>query len=104
MVSDNLIKHYEDAAKQGIAPHTMHNMPLDFATMLLKQLGDIHPEGKVDIKQANNLWNYVRTELYRKGHSPYTVKINGFRELIKAAQAVENKEKAAEIALHLSKN
>ena len=104
MVSDNLIKHYEQAAKKGLAPHTMHNMPLQMAIMLLEQLGDTHPEGRVNIKQANNIWNYLIGELKSRGFDPYTFKIDGFKEIIKAAQEVESKEKATEIALHLSKN
>ena len=104
MVSDQLIQHYEDTVKNGVAPHTMHNLPLDCAIMLMKQLGNIHPEGIVDIKQANNIWNFVINQLKSKGYDPYTFKIDGFKEIVKAAQAVESKEKAAEIALYLSKN
>ena len=104
MVSDTLIQHYEDTVKGGVAPHTMHNLPLDCAVMLLTGLSATHPEGKVNIKQANNIWNYFINELKSKGFDPYTFKVDGFKEIIKRAQEVENKEKAAEIALHLSKN
>jgi len=82
LISDNLIQHYETATKGGAAPHTMHNIPLEFAKMLLTQLGDQHPEGKVDTKQANNIWNYVLSELKKKGYDPYTIKENGFKEVL----------------------
>ncbi len=78
MVSDNLIKYYEDTVKKGVAPHTMHNLPLECAAMLLEQLSAIHPRGAVNVKQANNIWNYIIGELVKRGHTPYTFKINGF--------------------------
>ena len=83
MISDNLINYYIEEVKGGAAPHTMHNIPLEFAKMLLEQLGDIHPEGKTSIKQANNIWNYVLKELKFRGYDPYTVKVDGFLELLK---------------------
>jgi len=104
MVSDQLIQHYEDTMENKPAPHTMHNLPLDCAIMLLEGLSKSHPEGKVNIKQANNIWNYVINELKSRGFDPYTFKIDGFKEIVKKAQEVDNKEKAAEIALYLSKN
>ena len=52
MVSDNLIKHYEDTIENGAAPYTMHNLPLDCAVLLLEGLSKQHPEGRVNLKQA----------------------------------------------------
>ena len=104
MVSDTLIKHYEDTVKNGVAPHTMHNLPLDCAIMLIEGLSKSNPEGTVNLKQATNIWKYVIDELKSRGFDPYTFKKDGFMNIVKAAQAVDSKERAAEIALYLSKN
>lgn len=83
MVSDTVIQHYEDTVKNNkIAPHTMHNLALDCAVLLLKGLSEASHDGSVNKKQANNIWNFIVTQLKAKGYDPYTFKIDGFKELL----------------------
>ena len=66
LTSDKLIKYYEDSVKgKKIAPHTMHNLPLNMAEILLKDLSALSANGSVPIPKANNIWNFVRNTLIK---------------------------------------
>ena len=85
--SDKLIKYYEDNIKdKKIAPHTMHNAALEFAKIILADLSTLSADGSVNILKGNNIWNYVRSQLISKGFDPYTIKEDGFTDIIKKAK------------------
>ena len=75
LLTDKLVNQYKELAKTKPAPHDWHNFANKMALAITAKTNDV--------KQANNLWNYIRTVLIQEGFDPYTIKENGFSLVLK---------------------
>lgn len=80
MTSDKVLEYYKEHIG-GLAPHEAHDVVNECIVIILKELSAIAPDGSVNLKQGNNIWNFCKNELEKEDYYPY-MKQDQFRDAV----------------------
>lgn len=80
MTSEKVLAYYREHIG-GLAPHEAHDVVNQCIIIILEELSKIAPDGSVDIKQGNNIWNYCKGVLEKEDYYPY-MKQDQFKDAV----------------------